>query len=140
MRGGRRLGADRGGRGRRQAEPGPHQPEGGEEPSGRQAGGGQGGQDQAADGDQGESAGLLNATAQIGTAFGLALVTPLASIGGAVGGEVGGAAGSIDARGMRWGFAAAGLIAVLGLAGSRLLPTRRHGERDRAGTRVEAAR
>ena len=51
-----------------------------------------------------------------------------------------GAAGSTDAGGMRWGFAAAGLIAVLGLAGSRLLPTRRPGERDRAGTRAEAAR
>ena len=49
--------------------------------------------------------------------------------------------GRLDgAGGMRWGFAAAGLIAVLGLAGSRLLPTRRPGARDRAGTRAEAAR
>ena len=85
---------------------------------------------------RGVAAGLLNATAQIGTALGLALVAPLASVSGGVGG----AAGSTDAGGMRWGFAAAGLIAVLGLAGSRLLPTRRPGERDRAGTRAEAAR
>ena len=88
---------------------------------------------------RGVAAGLLNATAQIGTALGLALVAPLASLSGEAGGEVG-AAGSMDAGGMRWGFAAAGLIAVLGLAGSRLLPTRRRGARDRAGTRAEAAR
>jgi sugar phosphate permease len=84
---------------------------------------------------RGVAAGLLNATAQIGTALGLALVAPLASLGGEVG-----ATGSMDAGGMRWGFAVAGLIAVLGLAGSRLLPTRRRGARDRAGTRAEAAR
>jgi len=88
---------------------------------------------------RGVAAGLLNATAQIGTALGLALVAPLASLSGGAGGEVG-ATGSMDAGGMRWSFAAAGLIAVLGLAGSRLLPTRRRGARDRAGTRAEAAR
>ena len=81
---------------------------------------------------RGVAAGLLNATAQIGTALGLALVAPLAAawVGAAARGR----------GGMRWGFVAAGLIAVLGLAGSRLLPTRRPGERDRAGTRAEAAR
>jgi MFS family permease len=93
---------------------------------------------------RGVAAGLLNATAQIGTALGLALVAPLAAlsggVGGEAGGEVGGAAGAMDTGGMWWGFAAAGLIAGLGLAGSRLLPARRHGERDRAGTRAEAAR
>jgi MFS family permease len=58
---------------------------------------------------RGVSAGLLTATAQIGTALGLALVAPLAALGPDV------------PAGMRWGFAAAGLIAVLGLASSRLL-------------------
>jgi MFS family permease len=58
---------------------------------------------------RGVSSGLLNATAQIGTALGLALVAPLAALG----------------AGMRWGFVAAGAIAVLGIAGSRLLAVRR---------------
>jgi MFS family permease len=61
---------------------------------------------------RGVSSGLLNATAQIGTALGLALVAPLA---------VG--------DGMRWGFVAAGVIAVIGLAGGRLLATPTGGRR-----------
>jgi MFS family permease len=60
---------------------------------------------------RGVSAGLLNATAQIGTALGLALVAPLAALD------------PDGLGGLRWGFAAAGLIAVLGLASSRLLST-----------------
>jgi MFS family permease len=58
---------------------------------------------------RGVSAGLLTATAQLGTALGLALVAPLAALG------------PDGPTGMRWGFTAAGLIAVLGPASSRLL-------------------
>ena len=58
---------------------------------------------------RGVASGLLNATAQIGTALGLALAVAPSSTS------------------MRWGFATAGLIAVLGLAACRLLPADRSG-------------
>ena len=57
---------------------------------------------------RGVSSGLVNATAQIGTALGLALVIPAVAV-----------------TSPRWGFAAAGLIAVLGVAAGRLLPAER---------------
>jgi MFS family permease len=63
---------------------------------------------------RGVASGLLNATAQIGTALGLALVVPMV-------------ARTPNAASLRWGFATAGLIAVLGLAACHLLPADRHG-------------
>lgn len=75
----------------------------------------------------GVSSGLLNATAQIGTALGLALVAPLAALG------------SAGPTGMRWGFATAGVIAVLGLAGSWLLTSTGRSP-DTAAARATAAR
>ena len=63
---------------------------------------------------RGVASGLLNATAQIGTALGLALVVPVVAV-------------APSSTSMRWGFATAGLIAVLGLAASRLLPADRSG-------------
>lgn len=59
---------------------------------------------------RGVASGLLTATAQLGTAFGLALVAPLTAIGGGV-----------DPAAMRWGFVAAGVIALLGAAASAQL-------------------
>jgi MFS family permease len=53
---------------------------------------------------QGVASGLLNSAAQIGTAFGLAIVTPLATSGGSP---------SMD--GFRVGFLAAGTIVTLGI-------------------------
>jgi MFS family permease len=61
--------------------------------------------------------GLLNAAAQIGTALGLALVVPMVAAATA--------AGPPDLTGMRYGFAAAGVIAAAGLAVSTLLGARR---------------
>lgn len=63
---------------------------------------------------RGVASGLLNATAQIGTALGLALVVPVVAV-------------APSSTSMRWGFATAGLIAVLGLAAWRLLPADRSG-------------
>jgi MFS family permease len=63
---------------------------------------------------RGVASGLLNATAQIGTALGLALVVPVVAV-------------APSSTSMRWGFATAGLIAVLGLAACRLLPADRSG-------------
>jgi MFS family permease len=60
---------------------------------------------------QGIASGLLNSSAQIGTAFGLAIVTPLA---------VSGDSPSID--GFRTGFLAACAIVVAGLLVSRVTP------------------
>src|SRR6185312_15873599 len=63
---------------------------------------------------RGVASGLLNATAQIGTALGLALVVPVVAV-------------APSSTSMRWGFATASLIAVLGLAACRLLPADRSG-------------
>jgi len=63
---------------------------------------------------RGVASGLLNATAQIGTALGLALVVPVVAV-------------APSSTSMRWGFATAGLIAVLGLAACRLLLADRSG-------------
>ena len=68
----------------------------------------------AAPSHRGVASGLLNATAQIGTALGLALVVPVVAV-------------APSSTSMRWGFATAGLIAVLGLAACRLLPADRSG-------------
>jgi hypothetical protein len=62
------------------------------------------------------ASGLLNATAQLGTALGLALVVPVVAV----------ASETPSAEGRGWGFATAGLIAVLGMAASHLLPARRN--------------
>ncbi|MDT7552560.1 MAG: hypothetical protein QOI16_1096, partial [Pseudonocardiales bacterium] len=66
---------------------------------------------------RGTVSGLLNAAAQIGTALGLALVVPMVAATTA--------AGPPDPAGMRYGFAAAGVIAAAGLAVSTLLGARR---------------
>jgi len=63
---------------------------------------------------RGVASGLLNATAQIGTALGLALVVPVVAV-------------APSSTSMRWGFAPAGLTAGLGLAAWRLLPADRSG-------------
>jgi MFS family permease len=60
---------------------------------------------------QGVASGLLNSAAQIGTAIGLAVVTPLALSGG-----------SAPLDGYRIGFLASGVIVALGTLASLLTP------------------
>jgi MFS family permease len=62
---------------------------------------------------QGVASGLLNSAAQIGTAIGLAVVTPLALSGGAA-----------SLGGYRIGFLASGVIVALGTLASLLTPLR----------------
>ena len=62
---------------------------------------------------QGVASGLLSSAAQIGTAIGLAVVTPLALSGGSA---------SLD--GYRIGFLASGVIVALGTLASLLTPLR----------------
>jgi MFS family permease len=65
--------------------------------------------------------GLLNSAAQIGTALGLAVITPVVAWAGS----------DPDAMlsGMHWGFLGAFVIAGLGLAAGRLLPAQARDER-----------
>lgn len=67
---------------------------------------------------RGVASGLLNSSAQIGTALGLAVIVPLAARTGTAPAEV--------LSGMRWGFAGAAVVALLGLPCAwRLSPRRR---------------
>jgi MFS family permease len=75
----------------------------------------------AAPADRGLVSGLLNSAAQIGTALGLAVVTPLATRPASDPGAMLG--------GMRWGFLGVCLIAGFGLAAGLLLPGHQRHER-----------
>jgi MFS family permease len=90
------------------------------------------GTDAAPTAHRGVVSGLLNSAAQLGTAVGLAVVVPVASAASA--------GGQPRLEGMRWGFAAAALIAVLGLGAGRLLSRSAAEPHDRRAVQPDSPR